>query len=137
MLNRRKIIWYHPDLKEQARDLRKNCTIAEKLLWQKIKGKKLRGYDFHRQKPLLYYIVDFYCHELNLVIEIDGETHNNVEVKTRNLIRQGKLEDYGVSFLSFTNEQIIFSIDDVIGCIYDWIVESEKFSKTHQKKRLS
>ena len=81
---------------------------------------------------MLYYIVDFYCHELNLVIEIDGEIHNNGEVKTRDLIRQEELEDFGVSFLRFNNKQIIVSIDNVIDCINDWIVEFERSSKGHQ-----
>jgi very-short-patch-repair endonuclease len=65
-----KILFYNPDLKEAARKLRKNSTLSEILLWQKIKGKAL-GYEFHRQVPINEFIVDFYCHELKLIIEID------------------------------------------------------------------
>ena len=69
-----KIIPYNPKLKEFARQLRKNSTLSEILLWQKIKQQAL-GVQFHRQVPLLEYIVDFYCHELKLAIEIDGKSH--------------------------------------------------------------
>ena len=72
---RTKIIPYNPKLKPLARKLRKNSTLSEILLWKQIKGKKL-GCEFHRQVPINNYIVDFYCHELNLVIEIDGDSHN-------------------------------------------------------------
>ncbi|MCB0506202.1 MAG: DUF559 domain-containing protein, partial [Cyclobacteriaceae bacterium] len=64
-----RIIPYRKDLKEKARDLRKHSTLAEVLLWQEIKGKRIKGYQFHRQVPMLDYIVDFYCHELALAIE--------------------------------------------------------------------
>ena len=55
--------------------LRKNSTLSEVLLWNELKGKKLMGIDFHRQKPIGNYIVDFFSPELRLVIEIDGITH--------------------------------------------------------------
>jgi very-short-patch-repair endonuclease len=67
---KRKIIPYNPQLKELARRLRNDGTLGEALLWKELNNKQLYGYDFHRQKPLLNYIVDFYCHELNLVIEL-------------------------------------------------------------------
>lgn len=72
---KRKIIPYNPNLKELARKLRNNSTQSEIRLWQYLKGKQMMGYDFHRQKPLLNYIADFFCHELALVIELDGYTH--------------------------------------------------------------
>ncbi|MEX0360394.1 MAG: endonuclease domain-containing protein, partial [Allomuricauda sp.] len=65
---RRKIIPYNPKLKELARQLRNNSTKAEIILWQKLKRKQLHGYDFHRQKPIDNYILDFFCHELMLGI---------------------------------------------------------------------
>ena len=66
---------YNPKLKRVARMLRKNSTLSEVLLWNELKGKKLMGIDFHRQKPIGNYIVDFFSPELRLVIEIDGITH--------------------------------------------------------------
>jgi len=125
MSKQRKIIWYHPNLKEQARDLRNNSTEAEYILWKRLKGKQIKGYDFHRQKPLLYYIVDFYCHELNLIIELDGKIHLNEENKIRDLVRQEALEEYGISFLRFNNEEVQNNLEGVIRKIIKWIEEFE------------
>ena len=62
-------------LKEYSRNLRKNMTNAEVLLWSKIRRKSLDGYQFYRQKIIGSYIVDFYCHKAKLVIEVDGGQH--------------------------------------------------------------
>jgi very-short-patch-repair endonuclease len=70
-----KLLSYNPKLKELARKLRKNSTLAEVILWQNIKG-KVFDYEFHRQVPINDFIVDFFCHELQLAIEIDGNTHD-------------------------------------------------------------
>ncbi len=63
------------NLREKAAYLRKNSTLSEVLLWNELKNKKFYGLDFHRQKIISNYIVDFYCPSLNLVIEIDGNSH--------------------------------------------------------------
>jgi len=68
-------ISYHPKLKELARKLRNNSTKSEIKLWQYLKSKRMMGYDFHRQKPIDNYIVDFFCNKLQLAIELDGYTH--------------------------------------------------------------
>ena len=70
-----KLLSYNPKLKALSRQLRKNSTLAEVILWQNIKGKAF-GYEFHRQVPINEFIVDFFCHELLLAIEIDGNTHD-------------------------------------------------------------
>ena len=105
-----KIIPYNPKLKEYARELRKNSTLSEVLLWKNIKNKAL-GVQFHRQVPMLEYIVDFYCHELMLAIEIDGDSHlYKYEYDNK---RQGELEKVGVVFLRFTDldiKQNMFSV---------------------------
>jgi very-short-patch-repair endonuclease len=105
-----KIIPYSPYLKEYARQLRNNSTLSEVLLWKNIKNK---GFDvqFHRQVPLLNYIVDFYCHELMLAIEIDGDSHQFKYDYDSN--RQGELEKLGVTFLRFSDIDVkknMFSI---------------------------
>ena len=69
------IVHYNPRLKKLARQLRRNSTLGEVLLWNELKRKQMMGYDFHRQKPIGEYIVDFYCPRLRLVIEIDGDSH--------------------------------------------------------------
>ena len=79
--------------------MRKNSTLSEVLLWKYLKGKKTLGYDFDRQKPIDNYIVDFFCNELMLAIEIDGCTHN--EKSEEDQRRQAKLESLGVRFLRF------------------------------------
>ena len=98
-----KIIPYNPKLKEYARELRKNSTLAETLLWKNIKNKAL-GVQFHRQVPMLEYIVDFYCHELMLAIEIDGNSHDFRYFEDVN--RQNKLEQQGVQFIRFSDSDI-------------------------------
>ena len=70
-------IHYNPDLKQRSKELRKNATYSEKLLWKHLRSRQLLGYQFMRQKPIYNYIVDFYCSALKLVIEIDGITHND------------------------------------------------------------
>jgi len=77
---RRKILPYNPKLKPLAKALRKNMTLAEVLLWNKLKQKQMLKYDFDRQRPIDNYIVDFYCKDLMLAIEIDGSSHEFEEV---------------------------------------------------------
>ena len=73
-----KIIPYNPVLKELARRLRGKNTLCEFVLWKHIRKRAL-GVEFHRQVPILEYIVDFYCHELRLAIEVDGSIHRYKE----------------------------------------------------------
>lgn len=121
---RRKIIAYNPKLKEFAGNLRNNSTLSEILLWKKLKGKQLRGYDFHRQKPLNNYIVDFFCNELMLAIEIDGRSHEYKILKDQE--RQNKLETLGIHFLRFTDYEVKRVVDDVIKVIEAKIIELEE-----------
>jgi very-short-patch-repair endonuclease len=122
-----KIIPYNPRLKILARELRKNSTLAEVLLWQNIKG-KCYGYEFHRQVPIDEYIVDFYCHELNLAIEIDGNTHDyNFE---NDELRQKKLENLEVTFIRFSDWDVKRNMNDVLRALEFVISEIE------QKKRI-
>lgn len=105
-----KIIPYNPKLKQLARQLRKNSSLPEVLLWQNLK-KSAFGVQFHRQVPMLKYIVDFYCHEIGLAIEIDGNSHDHSFLYDAK--RQGELEAYGVKFLRFSNDEVknnMFSI---------------------------
>jgi very-short-patch-repair endonuclease len=116
---KRYIINYKPELKELAKKLRKNSTFSEVLLWNKLKRKQMKGYDFHRQKPINNYIVDFFCEELMLAIEIDGETHFDQLKKDE--IRQGNIEKLGISFLRFGDLQVKKNIAGVVMEIEDWI----------------
>ena len=118
---RRKIIPYEPHLKLLARKLRNDSTYAEVLLWKELSGKQMLGYDFHRQKPLLRYIVDFYCPDLMLAIEIDGITHWDDEAIARDKERQKALEQEGVRFLRFNDEEVRKEMDGVLRTIACWI----------------
>ena len=123
---KRKIIPYNPRLKKLARELRNNSTFSEVLLWKQLRNYQIRGYDFHRQKPLLEYIVDFYCHELNLIIEIDGASHRDEEVYANDLKRQKELENLGLYFLRFSDLEIKKNIINVMNAIEEYIFEFEK-----------
>lgn len=122
---RNKIIPYRKDLKLKARELRKNSTLAEVLLWSEIKNKQLEGHQFHRQVPMLNYIVDFYCHELMLAIEIDGDSHNSAEAVKYDLKRQKALELEGVHFLRFDDLDVKKNIAFVLNSILDTIAENQ------------
>lgn len=76
-----KILPYKPHLKEYATKLRKNMTLAEVLLWNKLKRRQMLGHDFDRQRPIADYVVDFYCKALRLAIEVDGHSHDYKERK--------------------------------------------------------
>ena len=110
-MTQNKIILYNPKLKKLAKQLRNNSTLSEVLLWKIIKGKAI-GYEFHRQVPIDEFIVDFYCHELMLAIEIDGISHNYKY--DYDVARQGKLEKLGVTIIHFDDLAIKKDIDAVL-----------------------
>jgi very-short-patch-repair endonuclease len=117
-------IYYNPKLKYLARKLRKNSTLSEILLWEKLKGGQMMGYQFMRQKPIYEYIVDFYCSKLKLIIEIDGDTHDYKFEKDN--IREKKLKNLGLHILRFNDIEIKVDIDNVLNGIEGWIEEHEE-----------
>lgn len=114
-----KIIPYDPSLKLFARKLRTESTLSEVLLWRRIKGKAL-GVEFHRQVPLNKFIVDFYCHELMLAIEIDGGSHDDIEKDNE---RQEKLESLGVRFIRFADRTVKQDMNNVLNALTNFIEE--------------
>ncbi|MBA3531667.1 MAG: DUF559 domain-containing protein [Ardenticatenales bacterium] len=123
-MSRTKLIPYNAKLLPLAKKLRQQSTLAEILLWQQLQGKKLLGYDFHRQKPLDHYIVDFFCPALLLAIEIDGDSHEGqADADER---RQARLESWGVRFLRFQDREVRQEMEKVLRIIEAWIeVEDE------------
>ena len=117
-------IYYNPNLKKKAQKLRRNSTYAERLLWKYIKGKQLLGYQFSRQKPINEYIVDFYCNELKLIIEIDGISHNNK--KEYDNKRNNTLKKLGFEIIRFDGYYLIKHIHNSIGMIISKINEIEQ-----------
>ena len=106
---------YNRTLKEFSRDLRSHSTLSEILLWQKLRASQFRGYAFNRQKPLGNYIVDFYCRKLDLVIEIDGNSHAYEEAVVEDRKRQQILEELGVFFLRFSDWEVKNAMSFVLG----------------------
>lgn len=115
-------IYYNPKLKILARQLRKKSTLSEVLLWNKIKSRKMLGYQFMRQKPIDNYIVDFYSSKLKLVIEIDGESHDNKLKEDK--IKQKRLESLGLYVMRFNDRDVKEDITGVLRTLESWI---EKF----------
>ena len=123
-MKKRRIIPYNPRLVPLSKKLRKNMTLSEVLLWQELKGKQMLGYDFDRQRPIDEYIVDFYCKELRLAIEIDGESHTHEEAAEKDRKRQLSLEDLGVRILRFDDLEVKREMKYVLNSIYNWIKEN-------------
>lgn len=115
----RKIIPYNPKLKQLAKNLRNHSTLSEVLLWEHLKGKRMEKYDFHRQKPIGNYIVDFFCDELMLAIEVDGVSHD--EKYYRDIERQKEIEKYGIKFLRFQDIDVKINLEGVLAAIRGWI----------------
>lgn len=109
---------YNKNLKQASRDLRNNMTDAEQLLWRKLRRKQILGLQFYRQKPILNFIVDFYCPAANLVIECDGGQHYTAEGVEADLNRDYALNELGLLILRFSNHQILTEIDAVIELIF-------------------
>ena len=118
-------IHYNPKLKEYARQHRNNSTKAEIRLWQHLKRDQLRGYDFHRQKPIDNYIVDFFCNKLKLAIEVDGYTHQLEEVIIKDEIKERNLNELGIPVLRFNDEEVMHDLENVIRVIEQYMYEFE------------
>lgn len=109
---------YNKNLKLPSRDLRSNMTDAEQLLWQRLRRKQILGLLFYRQKPILNFIVDFYCSAANLVIECDGGQHYTETGLEADQNRDHALSELGLLTLRFSNHQILTEIDAVVEQVY-------------------
>jgi len=117
-------ILYSKDLKQRSRELRNNSTLAEVLLWNHLKRRKMLGYQFMRQKSIHHFIVDFFCAKLKLVIEIDGESHWLRFGEDRR--RQEYLEQLGVHVLRFNDLDVKKDIGNMLSSIEGWIRKNER-----------
>ena len=123
---------YNKNLKQPSRDLRNNMTDAEQLLWQRLRRKQILGLQFYRQKPILNFIVDFYCPSANLVIECDGGQHYTAEGLEADRARDQALAQLGLNVLRFDNRQILTETDAVVDQIY-WIAKQRLESLSCEK----
>ena len=115
-----------PETFEKARRLRKNMTPAEKKLWNELKNKKLSGYKFRRQHPVHLFIVDFYCHELELIIEVDGKYHDNTEQIKKDQERTELLKFQNLKLVRFTNDEVMNELKSVIEKLESFIKNNPK-----------
>ncbi len=99
--------------------MRKAGVLSEVLLWNQLKTRKLRGYQFSRQKPIDEHIVDFYCGKLSLVIEIDGSSHSSCPAYDSH--RQARLESLGLTVLRFLDSDVRNNLASVVAIILEWI----------------
>ena len=96
-------------------------TDAEQLLWSRVRRKQICGLQFNRQKPLLSFIVDFYCAKAQLVIELDGGQHFEAEQQRKDISRDRTLENIGLHVMRFDNRQVMLETDHVVNEIYHYI----------------
>ena len=114
---------YGKALKASARSLRVKMTDAEQLLWQRVRRKQIGGVQFYRQKPLLSYVVDFYCPAAKLVIELDGSQHYEEAHQIKDRLRDEALGKIGLRVLRFDNRQVLLETEAVLAVIDDVVGE--------------
>ena len=119
---------------KRAEELRKCCTWEEDIVWGYLSGNKA-GVKFRRQHPLLFYIADFYCHQLKLVVEIDGSVHNKEDVKIHDAKRQKEIEALGITVLRFTNNQVKNNPEKIVEGINKTIKELQNIGEDFARRK--
>ena len=122
-MNKPKVIPYNPKLVELAKHLRNNSTKSEVILWNYLKGKKMLGIDFTRQKPIDSYIVDFFCNKLMIAIEIAGYSHQLEVVYAKDIEKSRRLEELGIKLLRFQDVEVFQNSKGVLQVIENTILE--------------
>lgn len=114
-------------LKERIQFLKLHQTSAEKVLWQKLQGRKLLGRKFYRQYVIYPYIVDFVCHELKLIVELDGSLH--MDNREQDITRTRYLEAQGYQVIRFWNKQVFDEKNEVLTTLNQAILQKERYKK--------
>ncbi len=109
-------------LKPLARQMRRQQTKAEELLWGMLRKRRRLGYKFRRQYSIERFIVDFYCADARLVVEVDGEVHKYTE--EHDAVRQEYLESLGLQVLRFTNDQVFDNLRGVVVMVEETLKET-------------
>jgi very-short-patch-repair endonuclease len=112
-----------PEIIRLANSYRLKPTAAEEVLWQEIRKLRNKGFIFRRQHPIEFYIADFYCRKIKLVIEVDGDIHLKKEVLMHDESRSGELERFGIKVLRFKNKDVIENKKQVLNEILHKITE--------------
>ena len=113
---------------EKRRSLRKNMTYCEKIVWSNLRKRQL-GYRFLRQYSVDHFVIDFYCPEIKLAIEVDGESHNNPEQREYDIKRQKYLEEFNIKFVRIKDEDLLGNPNEAFNKIEDSIKLSVKNKK--------
>ncbi|WP_038342759.1 endonuclease domain-containing protein [Acinetobacter sp. A47] len=108
-----------PQLLEFAKAMRSNATDAEHLMWQLLRAKQFMNLKFRRQHVIAPYIVDFYCHELGLVIELDGSQHGTDDGKEYDAERTKFLEALGLKVVRYWNHDVLKNTESVLGDLWN------------------
>jgi very-short-patch-repair endonuclease len=106
----------HPELQKRAKEMRQNMTPAERILWQRLRANRLEGFHFRRQQIIDRFIVDFYCHAADLVVEVDGGSHLEQEAYDRE--RDAHLAERGLKVLRFLNTEVEKEMESVLAAIF-------------------
>src|SRR3990170_956960 len=114
---------YNANLKDKARQLRKNLTDSEKALWSRLRNKQLLGIQFYRQKPIGEHIVDFFAPGAKLVVEVDGSQHMGDDHVQKDRIRDGYLASLGLKVLRFNSREVLKESHAVVEAIYRMIAD--------------
>jgi len=107
----------YQEIKRRARKMRQNRTRAEETLWQRLRRRQVNGFHFRSQHPIGRYIVDFYCAQSRLVVEVDGSVHDEPGQQEYDSQREAFLEEMGLRLLRFKNEDVMRKTDAVIEAI--------------------
>ena len=103
-----------PDMRARARRLRRDATDAERALWRRLRGKQLEGLKFRRQHAVGRFVLDFYCHECRLAVELDGGQHGEAAHRRRDDTRTAFLERKGVAVLRYSNLEVLQETEAVL-----------------------
>ena len=117
LINKYTNLPYNPNLREKAKELRKAGNLCEVLIWKQLRSKNFRGYDFDRQKIIGNYIVDFYCVDCGVIIEIDGSSHDDKFEYDH--IRNKFFESLGLKVIHISNKDVLNQLNNVIRYLYD------------------
>lgn len=109
--------------------LRAQMPQAEIILWNKLRRRQIAGAKFRRQYSIEHFVIDFYCPALKLAIEVDGPTHNSLDVRAYDQMRQRFIETFGIRFLRFTNIDIYQNIDAVLDAIHQQVLTLQQDKK--------
>jgi len=126
---RKSVLYTDPKMKEIAKIVRKNSSLGEIMLWKKLRDKQLLGYEFQRHTPIGKYLVDFFCSDLNLAIEVDGVSQETDQAYRFVSEREAKLEKVEVHFLRFNDSTVRNDMKSVLLEIEGWIKEHTKPAK--------